>query len=70
MRKYYVRLFYVNCCTPKTMKVSKLFFKREFRDRLNTVRSYYDSGWQRMDVSILKLKKAENVSALFIYKAD
>ena len=68
MRKYYVRLYCNDICTPKTMKVSKFFFKREFRDKLKTVRSYYDSGWQRMDVSILK--QAENVSALFIYKAD
>ena len=68
MKKYYIRLFYSNTCSPKTRKVSKFFFKREFRDRLKTVRSYYDSGWQRLDISALK--KAENVSALFIYKAD
>lgn len=68
MKRYYVRLFYTNTCVPKTMKVSKFFFKREFRNKLNSIRSYYDSGWQRINVNILK--KTENVSALFIYKAD
>lgn len=68
MKKYYIRIFYTNTCVPKTMKVSKFFFKREFRNKLKAVRSYYDSGWQRMDISALK--KAENVTALFIYKAN
>lgn len=68
MKKYYVRLYCNETCTPKTKKVSKFFFKKEFRNRLKTVRSYYDSGWQRMDISALK--KTENVTALFIYKAD
>ncbi len=68
MKKYYVRIFYENSVAPKTMKVSKFFFKREFRSKLNAIRSYYDSGWQQMDISVLK--KAENVRALYIYKAD
>lgn len=68
MKRYYVRLFYTNTCTPKTMKVSKFFFKREFRSKLNAIRSYYDSGWQRLDVNALK--KTENINALFIYKVN
>lgn len=68
MKKYYVRIFYENSVAPKTMKVSKFFFKREFRSKLNTIRSYYDSGWQRIDVNALK--KTENIKASFIYKAN
>ena len=69
MKKYYIKLFYSDAaCTPKTIKVSKFFFKREFRNKLNSIRSYYDSGWQRFDVNALK--KTANINALFIYKAN